>query len=309
MQSLPTSTRFLSLLTLLAGILLWTGCDSNSSTMEEEAPARISYDLTAQSNDGAIAEGVDGTVTFWAAGPSQTLVTLELDDGATGTSVSHPAHIHNNSASEGGEIAVYLTPIDGSGGGGTSARIVNQPINMFTDFNGHVNVHESVANLGTVVSQGNIGANAEGVEGEGLSIVDSPRTTSYSLSAKANEGDIAPNGVPGTVLFQELTDESTLVTLSLDTDGATGANVSHPAHIHNNSASEGGGIEYYLSPVDGTDGAARSSKIVEVPYDTLVGFDGHVNVHESVANLGTVVSQGNVGTNADSTNAGGQGGY
>ena len=311
MQSLYTSVRLLSIVTLLAGALLWTGCDSNNSNMDE-SPSRISYDLAAQSNDGAIPEGVDGTVTFWALGSSQTLVTLELDDGATGASVSHPAHIHNNSASEGGEIAVYLTAIDGSGGGGTSARIVNQPIDAFTDFDGYVNIHESVANLGTVVSQGNIGANAEGNEGDGLFLVDSPRATSYSLSANENGGDVAPDGVPGTVLFQELTDELTLVTLSLDIDGATGANVSHPAHIHNNSASEGGGIEYYLSPIDGSDSAARSSKIVEVPYDTLVGFDGYVNVHESVANLGNVVSQGNIGANVDGSGndgGGGEGGY
>ena len=71
-----------------------------------------------------------------------------------------------------------------------------------------------------------------------------------------------------------------------------------PAHIHANSASEGGNIEYYLSPVDGSDTEARSGKIVAEPYGTLTSFDGYVNVHESVNNLGDVVSQGNVGSNA-----------
>lgn len=288
--------------------MLWTGCDSNDAEMAE-SPQQLSFDLTAQSNDGAIPDGVGGTVTFWAAG-SSTLVTLELDDGATGADVAQPAHIHSNSASEGGDIAVYLSPIDGSGGEGTSARIIDRPIGAFTDFNGHVNVHESVANLGTVVAQGDIGANAEGDTGEGLSFVDDQRQTTYSLAANPNDGSIAPNGLPSTVRFLELTSERTLVTLLLDIDGATGATVSHPAHIHNNSASEGGSIEYYLSPIDGSDRRAQSSKIVDAPYDTLVGFDGHVNVHESVANLGNVVSQGNVGANAgDTEDGGGEGGY
>jgi hypothetical protein len=84
-------------------------------------------------------------------------------------------------------------------------------------------------------------------------------------------------------------------------DGATGASVSHPAHIHNGTATEGGSIEYYLAPIDGSDTASRSSKIVSEPYDTLTGFDGYINIHESVANLGNVVSQGNIGANAGLT--------
>jgi uncharacterized surface protein with fasciclin (FAS1) repeats len=260
----------------------------------------VSYDLAAQSNDGAIPNGVAGTVTFWEAGSDQTVVTLELDDGATDASVAHPAHIHNNSASEGGGIEIYLTPIDGSGGGGTSARIVDRPFEELANFNGYVNIHESVANLNTVVSQGNIGANATGTVAAGLDLVDNQRSETYTLDANSNDGSIAPNGIPGSVQFLELTSDLTFVQVSLDTgNGATGASVSHPAHIHNNTASEGGSIEYYLGPVDGSDAAARSGKLVGESYDTLVGFNGYVNVHESVANLGDVVSQGNVGANAN----------
>jgi len=306
MRYLTDLTRFLLVLTLSAGVLL--GCDSNTSDMEDEPLRQVSYDLAAQSNDGAIPSGVSGTVTFWEAGPNQTVVTLELDDGATETNVSHPAHIHANSASEGGGIEIYLSPIDGSGGGGTSARIVNRSFDELADFDGYVNVHESVANLGTVVAQGNIGANAEGASGEGLDLVEDPRTTSYPLAAQSNDGSAAPNGISGTVAVVELTDDLSLVQLSLNTDGATGAEVSHPAHIHANSASEGGGIEIYLSPIDGTDAASRSSKLVAESYETLVDYDGYVNVHESVANLGTVVSQGNIGANADGSGSGGDDG-
>jgi|GEM_PF-2570217 len=262
----------------------------------------VSYDLAAQSNDGAIPNGVAGTVTFWEAGPDQTVVTLELDDGATDANVAHPAHIHNNSASDGGGIEIYLTPIDGSGGGGTSARIVDRPFEELANFNGYVNIHESVENLGTVVSQGNIGANATGTVAAGLDLVDNQRSETYTLDANSNDGSIAPNGIPGSVQFLELTSDLTFVQVSLDPgtmDGSTGANLSHPAHIHNGSAGSGGSIEYYLGPVDGSDAAARSGKLVGEPYDMLVGFDGYVNVHESIENLQNIVSQGNVGANAN----------
>jgi len=304
-------------------VVVGTGCDSDSG-MDEAPLQQISYDLAAQSNNGAVSSGVDGTVTFWRAGASRTIATLALDDaaldnnGGTGVDVSHPAHIHNNSASETGGIEFYLSPIDGSGGGGTSARVIERPIEDLADFNGYVNIHESVSNLGTVVSQGNIGANAEGTEGEGLTLVDNPRSVSYSLSANSNNGSVAPNGLPGTVTFQEVTSGMTLVTLSLETGGgATEAAVSHPAHIHAGSVAEApGGIQIYLSPIDGSDTAAKSSKLVERPYDELAGFDGYVNVHESVGNLGAVVSQGNIGANASGTDGGsssgddgGSGGY
>jgi hypothetical protein len=258
----------------------------------------VSYDLEAQSNDGAIPGGVSGTVTFWEISENQTAVTLELDEGATGASVAHPAHIHNNSASEGGGISIYLTPIDGSGGGGTSARIVGRSFDELASFDGHVNVHQSVANLGTIVAQGDVGANATGTLAAGLDLVDNRRSTAYTLEANSNDGSVAPNGIRGTVEFIELTSGITYVQTSLDPSpagGATGASVSHPAHIHRTAD---GGIEYYLSPIDGTDPDARAGKLVEEPYDDLTAFPGYVNVHESVANLGDIVSQGNIGSNA-----------
>jgi len=260
----------------------------------------VSYELEARANDGAIPDGVSGTVTFWDLGNDETAVTLELDGGATGAGVAHPAHIHLNSASEGGGIEFYLTPIDGTEGSeGTSARIINQPFQELAGFDGHVNVHQSVANLGIVVAQGDIGSNAQGTPAASLDLVNNQRQMQFSLDANSNDGEVAPNGVPGTVTFIELTSDLTYVQTSLDTgNGATGASVSHPAHIHKNSASDGGAIEFFLSPIDGSDDQARSGKIVEESFDFLDNYPGHVNVHESVANLGDVVSQGNIGSNA-----------
>jgi len=65
----------------------------------------------------------------------------------------------------------------------------------------------------------------------------------------------------------------------------------------------------YLGSIAPTDAAARSSKIVGQSFGDLTSFDGYVNVHESVENLGNVVSQGNVGANADGSSGSGGGGY
>ena len=277
-------------------------------------PRRTSDDLAAQSNAGAIPNGVKGTVTFWEVDDDQSLVTLSLTDGPTGAAVSHPAHIHAGNASEGGPIEIYLSPLDGTNANdanpGTSVRLVDRSFDDLADLDGYVNIHESVANLNIVVSQGNIGANAQGTFGAGLQLVDNPRTTTYPLSANANSGNVAPNGIPGEVQFRELTADRTLATVRLDPDddgqfeeGATGADVSHPAHIHANRASEGGPIQFYLSPIDGTDPAARSSQILDEMFSNPTSIDGYVNVHESAATLQNIVSQGNIGANAGNGNA------
>jgi hypothetical protein len=306
MDVFRTSTLpILCLLPLALGVL--AGCDSSDSGMNADQPLRqVSYDLSAQSNDGALSDGVSATATFRELGPNQTLVTLELDGGATNTDVSHPAHIHQSSN---GNIEIYLSPIDGTGGGGTSARVVDRSFDNLADFDGYINIHESAANLGNVVAQGNIGANADGQPSEGFNVVDNPQSTTYSLSANPNDGSVAPDGIPGQVTFNEVTNGMTIVTWKLNVDGATGADVSHPAHIHNGViGGSGGGIEIYLSPVDGTDSAARSSKLVNRSYDNLTSFDGYVNVHQSAAKLGNVVAQGNIGANASGGDGGGGGG-
>ncbi|WP_251965348.1 fasciclin domain-containing protein [Salinibacter ruber] len=280
----------------------------------ESFPRRVSYDLAAQSNSGVISSGVEGTVTFWEYNDSQTLVTLSLDNGPTGESVSHPAHIHNGNASEGGGgIEIYLSPLDGTNtendaNDGTSARLVNRSFDNLAGFNGYVNIHESVDNP-VVVAQGNIGANATGTLGAGLSLVDNPTMNTKELTAQPNEGAFS-NGVPGQLRLRELTADQTLVTVRLDPDddnnfeeGPTQgslqeATVSHPAHIHGS----GGAIQDYLSPVDGSDPRARSSQIVP---NSVLNSDGiYVNVHESAAKLVNIVSQGDVGSSS-----GGSGGY
>jgi hypothetical protein len=290
----------------VAGVALWSGCDSSDSGMDAPTVAdQVRYELTPQNDSG-----VSGTVTFWRAGPDTTLVTLDLNEDATVGSVSHPAHIHANSAAEGGGIEYYLSAVNGSSPTGTTARKIGVPIDTLASFDGHVNVHASPATLQTVVAQGDIGANAEGTEGAGLNIVDGPRTTTYPLNASPTEGSVLAGGVTGAVRFEELTASQTLVTYALNVDGsvedAVGSDVSVApvAHIHANSVSEGGGIvsdppfSGYLGSIAPTDPAARSSRIVNASYDDLTGFEGYVNVHQSNQNLKYVFAQGNIGASA-----------
>ncbi len=313
MDAFRTSTlSILCLLPLALGVL--AGCDSSDSGMDGgSVPDQITYDLTAQTDDG-----ISGTVTFWRAGPDSSLVTLNLNGDATLPGVSHPAHIHNNSAEEGGEIEFYLSAVNGRSPSGQTARKIGLPIEDLASFNGYVNVHESPANLGNVVAQGNIGANAEGTEGPGLDFVDDRRATTYPLEASSTGGSVLSNGITGTVRFEELTSSQTLVTYSLDTGGSVNSatsgtvEVAQIGHIHENNVQQGGSIvgspfSGYLGSIAPTDPDARSSRIIEAGFDDLTGYSGYVNIHEAVADdrRGFVFAQGNIGANAGSGGSGG----
>lgn len=297
--SVPSS---LSLFALVMGVLLWTGCDSTGTDGQTDVADQISYDLEPQNDTG-----VSGTVTFWRAGPDTTLVTLDLDEDAIVASVSHPAHIHLNSASEGGDIEYFLSAVNGSSPTGTTARKIGVSIEDLATFDGHVNVHQSPANLNTLVAQGNIGDNAEGTDGSGLSLVENRRTTTYSLNALPTDGRILSEGVTGTVRFEELTASKTLVTYTLDVDGSVGSavgsdvGVAQAAHLHNSSdgAIVADPFSGYLGSIAPTDPAARSSRILNASYDELTSFEGYVNVHQSNQNLQYVFAQGNIGASAN----------
>lgn len=122
----------------------------------------VTYPLGAVANDGLVPDGADATATFTELNESTTLVRLELIAGPTGVPVSHVAHIHENSAEEGGNIALFLGPIDAlEDAPGVSYTLLNVPFEDLAEFNGYINIHESSAELGNIIAQGNIGANAE----------------------------------------------------------------------------------------------------------------------------------------------------
>jgi hypothetical protein len=80
----------------------------------------------------------------------------------------------------------------------------------------------------------------------------------------------------------------------------TQAGGSHPAHIHLNTAAEGGGIVLDLNNVQGGTGYSETevTKLNDgsaISYAQLLDYNGYVNVHLSAGNLATLVAQGDIG--------------
>ena len=83
----------------------------------------------------------------------------------------------------------------------------------------------------------------------------------------------------------------------------TPAGASHPAHIHTNTAAEGGGILFTFNAVDGDSGMSMSNisdldDTTPIAYEELLEIDAYVNVFLSANELSTIVAQGDIGSNA-----------
>lgn len=239
------------------------------------------YDLTE--NSGL---GISGEITFVERVSGEIFSIIALENTTPGG--AHPAHIHLNSTVSGGGIVRTFNPVDGTSGlsltnftqldDGTAISF-----NDLTEFNGHVKVHLSVAELATVVTTGDIGGNV--LTGE---------TVSYPLTEAAVEG------ISGTVWFKERKNGKTLVEIELENTPDGGI---HPAHIHANSVVESGTVIIPLSNVNGTSGKSLTDVSADkdenpLTYDDLIVFDGHVMVHLSAEQISTIVARGDIGNNA-----------
>jgi len=231
--------------------------------------------------------GISGTALFKERKNGKTLVEIMLQN--TPAEGVHPAHIHMLSAAEGGAVVFPLTSVDGLSGMSYTDVSKDMSDNTVTysdliDYDGHINVHLSAEGLSTIVAQGDIGGN---------------KLTGESMGYELKE--VAVAGISGTVTYFERKNGNALVTISLANTPEGGV---HPAHIHRNSALEGGEIFVALNPVDGTTGMSmttpredESGLFQELPYEFLIIDDGHINVHLSAEDLGTIVAQGDVGSN------------
>lgn len=250
-----------------------------------------SNELTGESQEYPLASvsnpAISGTVTFAERANGFTLVTVALEGTSDGD--SHPSHIHHNTAAEGGGIAVDFNPIDGGTGmSRTNIRALNDdtPITYaeLLEYNGYVNVHLSSGNLGTLIAQGDIGQN--GLTGD---------MVEYTLNS------VSDPAISGTATFARRNNGTTLITLALT---GTTAGGDHPAHIHNNSAGEGGGIAIDLKNVPGATGKSatqitKKNDDTPITYDELIGYDGYINVHLSPSDLSTLIAQGDIGSNVE----------
>ncbi|HSI69429.1 MAG TPA: hypothetical protein VK941_04290, partial [Gillisia sp.] len=152
------------------------------------------------------------------------------------------------------------------------------------EVDGYINVHLSADDLATIVAQGDIGQNE--LTGE---------AKTYTLNSK----DVP--GINGTATFEERMNGEALATLNLDNTPPGGE---HPAHIHMNTAEEGGGIIFTFMPVNGTTGMSMTN-VAALDDETAFGYgdvlevNGYINVHLSAEDLETIVAQGNIGANEE----------
>jgi len=273
-----------TLMTVLASLIFFTSCDKNDEDPGPDPPMETgnqkSFNIYLTST-----QGPGGAITF-----------VELDDGTTKIEISltgvtgaedHPVHIHDNSGAKGGGIALSLENVDGSTG--KSETIVSvlddgTPVsyNDLINFDGHLNVHMSESDLATIIAQGDIGPNEFT-----LNIED------YDLL------EVGGSGIQGEVMFVERVSGEILAIISLENTPDGGE---HPAHVHVNSVASGGGIAISLNPVNGDNGFSLTdfTKLDDetpITFSQLKEFDGHVKVHLSASQLGTVVVAGDVGGN------------
>tara|TARA_B100000809_G_scaffold242759_1_gene267146 strand:+ start:4318 stop:5481 length:1164 start_codon:yes stop_codon:yes gene_type:complete len=230
--------------------------------------------------------GISGTAKFIEN--NDATLSIELDLQNTPAGGIHPAHIHFNTAAEGGGIALSLEAVNGNTGKSTTTFTTLDDGTAITyqgllDFDGYINVHLSATELSTLVAQGDIGQN---------------ELTGEKLIYDLNERDVA--GINGTIEFAERINETTLVTINLT---GTPDGGSHPAHIHENDIATTGNIIVGLSPVNGDTGISKTQ--VEalvggaaVSYTELLTINAYVNVHLSDSDLATIVAQGNIGSNS-----------
>ncbi|MEO5603312.1 MAG: CHRD domain-containing protein, partial [Cyclobacteriaceae bacterium] len=264
---------------LAISFIYLTGCSEDDPGPQLTGDTKT-YDLNSVSNPA-----VNGTVTFAQRDDDQVLVTIQLAGTQSGN--THPAHLHANSAAEGGGIVLDLTAVNGATGKSeTVVKALNDGTTLTYDdilaFDGYVNVHASASDLGTLIGQGDIGQN----ELSGDEKV-------YPLAVVSNPD------ISGTATFAKRINGETLVTVSLN--GTTDGGV-HPSHIHANSAAKTGGIVIDLSDIDGTTGIGRTNiaalnDATPITYEELLNFDGYLNVHLSATEIGALIAQGDIGQN------------
>lgn len=235
--------------------------------------------------DSRDVQGMSGTATFVKNDDQSTTIILELQGAVDGD--SYPAHIHDNTAVEGGGIAVSLEPVAGSSGRSeiTISTLDNgQSVSydQLLQYDGYINIHKSADDLATIVAQGDIGQNT--LTGE---------FRLYQLE------EIDVDGVNGSARFEERMNGEALATLELNNSTRT---EDSPAHIHMNTAAEGGSILFSFNPVDASTNqsmtnVAQLDNGADFGYDDVLNVDGYINVHQSANDLATLLAQADIGQN------------
>ena len=274
--------KLTSVFLFLSAVFIFTSCDDENTTLIP-APNGNSILYNLGSKD---VSGISGTAIFNENEDGSITAVLQISGTPDGG--VHPAHIHFNSAIEGGDIALTFNPVNGDNGRSvTTFSTLNDgtsiSYNEILNFDGYINVHSGAGDqLSTIVAQGDIGENA---------LKDNLIT--YDL------GEKAVAGISGTLTFAERNNGETLATIMLSNTPAGG---SHPAHIHANTAVEGGGILFSFNAVNGDTGMSMTNVSMfdngsDFMYSDIADLDAYVNVHLSATDLATIVAQGDIGQN------------
>ncbi|WP_180994049.1 CHRD domain-containing protein, partial [Arenibacter sp. NBRC 103722] len=246
-------------------------------------------EITADSREYELKSAADanisGTATIHKRVSGASLLEISLE--GTPADGEHPAHIHMNSAAESGDIAISLSPVVGANGksfthieeddAGTALNY-----EALLELDGYINVHQSANELDVLVAQGDIGIN--------VLTGDSKEFALHSV--------LVPT-INGTATVHKRLSGASLLEISLE---GTPADGEHPAHIHANTAAEGGDIVISLNTVNGANGKSwthieADDDGTSVSYEQLLEFDGYINVHKSIAELNVLVAQGDIGQN------------
>ena len=266
---------------LVLPVLFLTSCSSDDDNGNTPVEVSKTYQLGSVANPD-----ISGTAKFIKNENNSTTIELQLNGTPAGG--LHPAHIHLNTAVEGGAIALTLGTVNGDTGFSTvtTSTLDNGNAISYADllaFDGYINVHVSAEDLGTLVAQGDIGQN----ELTGTSVV-------YPL------GSVELPTISGNVKFSKRVNGEALAEIKLigTPDGGI-----HPAHIHAGSvATAPGAITFTFNPVMGSTGVSLTN-VSKLDNDTAFGYsdvltvNGYVNVHLSPENLDILVAQGNIGAN------------
>ena len=136
--------------------LIISGCSKDDSSEKSSTSVKL-YTLSSVSNSN-----ISGKVTFTKNEDGSTTILLQINGSSTDI---HPAFIYFNNAETGGEVAITLTPIDCDCE--SSSTIVTTlddgtiiSYEELLKFDGHIKIHQNEDHLEIIITQGNIGANA-----------------------------------------------------------------------------------------------------------------------------------------------------
>ena len=111
---MKNSKIFRTLVFFMISAFMVVGCsDDDTITQPPQGPGPTGNSKTFTL--GSVSDpAISGTATFIENDDNSVTVTIDLSNTTAGN--EHPAHIHLNTAVEGGGIAISLDPIDGATG-------------------------------------------------------------------------------------------------------------------------------------------------------------------------------------------------